>query len=255
MKTLDLNLTRERLYDQVVQQIQAHILSGQLQPGDRLPAERDLAQQLGVSRTVIREAFKTLENKGMVQTLTGSGTYVSEMDGEIVSDSIGLLMQQRGSSFEHLFELRRVLEVEIAGMAAERRTEQDLLLLEQSIRDMQEPLDLLSENPDRSEELIEAHVKADWVFHKRLAVATQNPLFQLILEPIDNQLLDFRIQQALGLTRAMEAGIEDHREILAGVRARDASTCRELMRKHLARAERQWRVVSEREGSENAERV
>lgn len=246
MKPFRLTLTRERLYDQLFEQIQALILSGQLQPGERLPAERELAQQLGVSRTVIREAFKSLENMGLVRTLTGSGTYVASMDGALVSAAFGMLMQQRGSSFEQLFELRRVLEIQIAGLAAERRTEQDISLLEQAIDEMQEPMDLIPKQPDLLNELVDEHVKADWLFHRRLAVATQNSLFLLVLEPIDGQLLDFRVQQCLGLSKAMDSGVEDHSKILEQVKLRAPSVCRDLMRKHLVKAEEQWHIVTDR---------
>jgi GntR family transcriptional repressor for pyruvate dehydrogenase complex len=232
MKSFHLKITRERLYEQVVEQLQELIVSGGLQPGDRLPPERQLAEQLGVSRTVIREAIKTLEERGLVEVLTGSGTYVLQMDPGIVSESIGLLVQQYACSFDHLNEVRRMLQIEIAGLAAERAEPEDIEAMEEALQEMETAVANIRNHPDQLGDFVEA----DLNFHNALAEATQNPLLSVLLEPISDLLLEFR-RLASSTPGALEDALSYHRKILEQVKARDASICREVMREHLANAE------------------
>src|SRR5579864_2321164 len=102
-----------RLYEQIVQQVEASILKGQLKPGDQLPAERDLAQRFGVSRTAVREAVKTLREKGLVEAYSGRGTFVTNGTTQAVRQSLDLMVkigQPEGSN--HLAEVRAILEPE-----------------------------------------------------------------------------------------------------------------------------------------------
>src|ERR1700756_1140625 len=110
-----------RLYEQIVQQVEDSISRGQLKPGDQLPAERDLAQRFGVSRTAVREAVKTLREKGLVEAYSGRGTFVTNGTSHAIRHSLDLMIRinpQEGSA--NLAELRLVLEPEIAGLAAPR---------------------------------------------------------------------------------------------------------------------------------------
>src|SRR6202167_5088228 len=100
-----------RLYEQIVKQVEESILSGQLKPGDQLPAERDLAQSFGVSRTAVREAVKTLREKGLVEAFSGRGTFVTNGTSQAIRQSLGLMVkigQPTGSI--HLAEARSILE-------------------------------------------------------------------------------------------------------------------------------------------------
>lgn len=234
MRLPNLKITRERLYEQVVQQLQELVISGRLQPGDKLPPERQLAEQLGVSRTVIREAIKTLEQRGLVKVLTGSGTYVSQMDPRIVSESISLLVQQSTSSFDHLNEVRRMLEIEITGFAAERAQLEDIEAMEEAVQEMEDAVANMKGRPD----LLEDFVEADLAFHDALAKAAQNPLLPILLDPISDLLVEFRRLASSG-PGAPEDALNYHRKILKYLKARDVSTCRELMREHLEKAE-EW---------------
>lgn len=237
----DLKVTRKRLYEQVVRHIQEMILGGELQPGDQLPPERQLAEQLGVSRTVIREAVKTLQQMGLVKVLTGSGTFVSQIEPETVSESIGLLIQQSISSFDHLAEVRRMLETEIAALAAERASSEHIEAMEETIRWMEDAAALGNDHPDWTERFIEA----DLAFHNVLVEAAQNPLLPVLLEPVTEQLLDFR-RLTFGAQDGVRYSLGYHREILERVRARDASGCRKAMREHLENAERALKTVMAR---------
>src|SRR3974390_1051735 len=130
-----------RLYEQIVQQLEESILKGQLRPGDQLPAERDLAQRFGVSRTAVREAVKALREKGLVEAYTGRGTFVTGGRSQAMRQSLDLIIridQQDGSL--HLAELRRILEPEIAALAAPRIEEQLLTTMRDAVAAMDRSL-------------------------------------------------------------------------------------------------------------------
>src|ERR1700683_4124901 len=114
-----------RLYEQIVQQVEESILTGQLKPGDQLPAERDLAHSFGVSRTAVREAVKTLREKGLVEAYSGRGTFVTNGTSFAVRQSLDLMIRtnkQEGSA--NLSGLRLLLRPEIPGLAAHQIEEQ-----------------------------------------------------------------------------------------------------------------------------------
>ena len=123
-----------RLFEQIVQQVEDSILQGQLKPGDQLPAERDLAQRFGVSRTAVREAVKTLREKGLVEAYSGRGTFVTNGTSQAMRQSLDLMIRinpLEGSA--NLAELRLVLEPEIAGLAAARIEEQLLTTMREAV--------------------------------------------------------------------------------------------------------------------------
>src|ERR1700733_4526910 len=155
-----------RLYELIVQQVEDSILQGQLKPGDQLPAERDLAQQFGVSRTAVREAVKTLREKGLVEAYSGRGTFVTNGTSQAIRQSLDLMIRinpQEGSA--NLAELRLVLEPDIAALAAGRIEEQLLATMRDSVAVMERNL----HDPD-------GYVEADLEFHLALAEAVGNPL-------------------------------------------------------------------------------
>src|SRR5512135_3895807 len=99
-----------RLYEQIVQQVEESILKGQLKPGDQLPAERDLAQRFGVSRTAVREAVKTLREKGLVEAYSGRGTFVTNGTSQAIRQSLDLMVRiSQQDGLAHLAEMRHML--------------------------------------------------------------------------------------------------------------------------------------------------
>src|SRR2546425_2129587 len=123
-----------RLYEQIVQQIEDSILKGALKPGDQLPAERELAQNFGVSRTAVREAVKALREKGLVEAYSGRGTFITNGTSQAIRQSLDLMIrigQQEGSA--HLAELRLILEPEIAALAVGRIEEQLLVTMREAV--------------------------------------------------------------------------------------------------------------------------
>jgi len=155
-----------RLYEQIVQQIEDSVLNGSLKPGDQLPAERELAQRLGVSRTAVREAVKALREKGLVEAYSGRGTFITDGTSQAARQSFDLMVkigQQEGAPY--LAELRLILEPGIAALAATRVTDEDLAGLREAVAVM-----------DRAQKDPAAFIEADLDFHLALAEAAANPL-------------------------------------------------------------------------------
>ena len=215
--------TKDRLVDRVVSEIQTLIVEGRLQPGTQLPPERELAEQLGVSRTVIREAVHILMTKGLLETRPGVGTIVREMTTAQVVEPISLLVKLRdgGTDFEDLHQVRSILEVEIAGLAALQATPDDIVSLKQ----------LMAET-DASVDDAETFAALDADFHQVLANMTHNPILLLIVAVIRDLLADY----ILMVTRRIEPRrqvIPYHRQIVDEVAAKDVEGARQAMRGHL----------------------
>ncbi len=211
-----------RLFEQIVQQVEDSILQGQLKPGDQLPAERDLAQRFGVSRTAVREAVKTLREKGLVEAYSGRGTFVTNGTSQAMRQSLDLMIRinpQEGSA--NLAELRLVLEPEIAGLAATRIEEQLLTTMREAVAVMSRNL----HDPD-------AYVEADLDFHLALAEAAGNPLILSLLDSIVGLLRDQR-SRIFNVDGGPERGQYHHKRILRAVEQGEPDLAREAMRAHL----------------------
>jgi GntR family transcriptional regulator, transcriptional repressor for pyruvate dehydrogenase complex len=211
-----------RLYEQIVQQVEESILKGQLRPGDQLPAERDLAQRFGVSRTAVREAVKALREKGLVEAYTGRGTFVTNGKSQAIRQSldfISKISQQDGSL--HLAELRRILEPEIAALAAPRIEEQLLTTMRDAVAAM-----------DRSLHDREAYIEADLDFHLALAEAADNPLILALIDSIVGLVREQR-SRIFDVEGGPGRGQFHHKRILAAIERRDSDAAREAMRAHL----------------------
>ncbi len=221
-KTLYKTVRTSRLYEQIVQQIEDSILKGALKPGDQLPAERELAQQFGVSRTAIREAVKALREKGLVEAYSGRGTFVRDGTSQAIRQSLDLMIkigQQDGSP--HLAELRAILEPEIAALAAIRIDEQHLA----SMREAVNVMDGARNDPD-------AYIEADLDFHLCLAEAAANPLILSLIDSIVGMLREQRMR-IFQVDGGPERGQFHHKRILEAVDKRSPEVARAAMRAHL----------------------
>jgi GntR family transcriptional regulator, transcriptional repressor for pyruvate dehydrogenase complex len=214
-----------RLYEQIVQQIEDSILKGALKPGDQLPAERELAQNFGVSRTAVREAVKALREKGLVEAYSGRGTFITDGTSQAIRQSLDLIVrigQQEGSEASvHLAELRQILEPEIAALGAVRIEEQLLVTMREAVATM-----------DRSLHDPDAYIEADLDFHLALAEAAGNPLVLSLLDSIVGLLRQQRMR-IFKVDGGPERGQFHHKRILAATEARDPEKARAAMRDHL----------------------
>jgi GntR family transcriptional regulator, transcriptional repressor for pyruvate dehydrogenase complex len=211
-----------RLYEQIVQQVEESIQKGALKTGDRLPPERELAQQFGVSRTAVREAVKALREKGFVEAYPGRGTFIMETSSHPIRlsiDRIAKTGQAEGSLY--LTEVREMMEPEIAAMAAERADAEDLAAMRESV----EVMDGAKRDP-------EAFIEADLDFHLALAEAAANPIILSLIDSIVGLLRE----QRMGIFQVEggpERGQYHHKKILEAVEHRDSGGAREAMKAHM----------------------
>ena len=204
------------------------IFANRLIPGSRLPSERQLAEQFEVSRTVVREAVRALLAKGLLEVVPGSGTLIRAEPLASASESISLLLSLgiRSGRLDHdkVVEVRRALEVEIAGLAANRATAADLTELAAILHTAESGLG------DH-----ETFVRTDVAFHAVLARATHNPLFSVILDSITDVMIEVR-RVGSRVQGVPARALAYHREILAAVQRGDEAAARQAMDRHLDEA-------------------
>jgi GntR family transcriptional repressor for pyruvate dehydrogenase complex len=211
-----------RLYEQIVQQVEESIRKGALKAGDQLPAERELAEQFGVSRTAVREAVKALREKGLVEAYPGRGTFITSETSNTIRITLDRMIkagQLEGTL--QLVEVREILEPEIAALAATRANEETLREMRQAVKVM----DTAREDPD-------AYIEADLDFHLALAEAAANPIIFSLIDSIVAVLRQQRMR-IFKVDGGPTRGQHHHKKILEAVEHRDASGAREAMRAHL----------------------
>ena len=235
----DLSIRRDRLYEQVAEQIQDMIVAASLHPGDKLPSERELAEQLGISRTVVREAIHALSIRGLVKVKPGCGAYVRELSLEDAAAPFELLLRlrQTGDTIANLYEVRLMVETEIAGLAAQRASDEDIAALEMVIAEMEAHTD----DPAR-------FAGYDMAFHTALAKATKNDLFTVLMSSIGN-LSQEMILISYHAPGAPADGVEHHRTILESIKTHDPEGARHAMRKHVLHSVRLVEAVNQQVGS------
>jgi GntR family transcriptional regulator, transcriptional repressor for pyruvate dehydrogenase complex len=215
----------QRLYERVVEKVLELISSGAWKPGFRLPPERELSEAFGVSRTVVREAVKALEARGVLESTTGSGVSVRLADFNMVSRSLQTYMQlSNQDDFEiRLNEVRRVLEVEMVALAAARVTSEQKKQLRKICKQMRQ-------EGHTAKQMAEL----DFQLHVTLAEATQNELFKVLLAPLIDQLRDQIILTWEDFPRPVDQVFDQHESIVEAVEKGDAEAARKAMIKHLA---------------------
>lgn len=217
-----------RLSDKVAEMMLETILSNRLNVGDRLPSERELGEQFGVSRTVVREAVRALVAKGVIEVRSGSGLRVAAVDADSVRESMSLFLRGGDIDFEKVHEVRSLLEVHLAGLAAERATPEDVARLAEIHAQMVE------ESAD-----VESAARDDLEFHRRIALATHNVLFLVLMDSIGSALIDIR-RLNLG-SGSTPMTLSQHQAILDAVAAGDPATARVAMAAHLEGVAAWWR--------------
>jgi GntR family transcriptional repressor for pyruvate dehydrogenase complex len=211
-----------RLYQQIVEQIEQSIRTGQLKPGDQLPAERDLAERFGVSRTAVREAVKALCEKGLVEALPGRGTFVIDATSQVIKQSLDLLINiSTPEGLAHLEDVREIFEPEIAARAAIRAEPKQLAAMREAIEAM-----------DRSLDDADAYIEADLDFHLALAEAAQNPLVLTLIDSIVG-LLRAQRTRVFHAADGPARGQHHHRRLLHAVERHDPEAARTAMQAHL----------------------
>ena len=212
--------------EQVVSHVRQLIERGEVRPGDRLPAERDLALQIGVSRPTVRAGLRALAAMGVVQSRHGSGTFIPAGPPSLGTEALSFLAALHGFTREEMYEARRILEVGASGLAAERATPDQIATLAEEVAGLFASMD----DP-------EVFLVHDINFHRAVAAASGNPIVASLVEMVSALYYESRRDTA---ARASERDLRDaaemHRRIYQAIRAHDAASARDSMQTHLLQA-------------------
>ena len=167
----------KRIYEEIIEQVKGLIAEGALSPGDKLMSERELADQLKVGRSAVREAFRALEAMSIIEIKQGEGTFVKAISSQSLAEVLAMACILDKDTPRELLELRKILEVESAGLAALRHTAEELEKMESALRRMETDL----ESGDLGEE-------ADWLFHYYVAEATHNSLIIGLMDTVGDTM-------------------------------------------------------------------
>ena len=210
----------------VVSHVRGQIERGELRPGDRLPPERELALQIGVSRPSVRAGLRSLSAMRIANTRHGSGTYIADGPPQLDSRPLSLLASLHGFTPDQMFEARRVLEVGVAGLAAERASGEQVAAMAEEVTGMFASL-----------EDSQAFLRHDIRFHRAVAMASGNPILAALVEMVSSLYFDQR-RAALPRGRDLRETAIIHRNIYHAVRAHDVDGARREMSGHLPRPQR-----------------
>lgn len=214
---------------EVIERIKQLLASGDLQPGAKLLPERQLAKILNISRPSLRQALKVLSTIGVIESRVGDGTFVtSESAAEMLEQSMNFLSLTGAVSMTELFEVRKVIEVELAGLAAMRATSSDLAKIKESLDAM-----------CRTEAKPSEYTSHNLNFHNLIAKAAQNGLFYAIICNLGQVLVESRNRTVR--LEPQEVLINDHCAIFAQIQSRNVGGAREAMFKHLDRVQHYYR--------------
>jgi GntR family transcriptional regulator, transcriptional repressor for pyruvate dehydrogenase complex len=212
-------LQRPRLYEQVVDQIQAWIAQNGLEVGDRLPPERELASRLGVSRATVSQALVAMEVVGMVSVRHGDGVVLVEPAG---SAKVVNALRRHAQQLPEIIEAREALETKLAALAAGRRTESDLAAMDEALAFMER--DIASGGRG---------VEGDERFHAAVTAAGHSPLLARLMAEISDLIRETRISSLSQPERPVNS-LRGHRKIADAIRAGDAEAAALAMQEHVA---------------------
>jgi GntR family transcriptional regulator, transcriptional repressor for pyruvate dehydrogenase complex len=212
--------------DQVVAYVRKLIERKLLRPGDRLPAERDLATQIGVSRPTVRMGLHALAALGCIQARHGSGTYIPAGPPALTPAPLSLLASLHDFRPDQMYDARRILEVGAAGLAAECATPEQTAALAEEVASLFASMD------DRQRFLLH-----DITFHRTVAAASGNPIIAAVVDMVASLYYERRRRTAEQASLAdMRDAAHSHRAIYLAIRSGDADSSRRAMNDHLQRA-------------------
>ncbi|HWK68050.1 MAG TPA: FadR/GntR family transcriptional regulator [Rhizobiaceae bacterium] len=232
-RLLDETQRRPKLADRLVDSIREQIVSGTLQPGDKLPTEAQLCGEYGVSRTVVREAVTRLAADGLVLPRQGAGVFVSEQ-APTALESLAADLNGKVSMVLNVLEVRMAIEIESAALAAQRRSPSQEADIRAAFRDF-----------DTQLQRGEPTGAADFAFHRAIAQATNNPFYVEILDVLGRRTIPrdlvTTVSSELLQSQEYQASLQaEHRAIMEAVSDGDAEGARDAMRRHLSASQRRY---------------
>ncbi|MCL4851525.1 MAG: FadR family transcriptional regulator [Bryobacteraceae bacterium] len=221
-----------RLSEQLVAELESMILEDYPTPGLRLPTEAELAERFSVSRIVVRESMKIMEERGLVEVCAGRGTLTAAPSCDKVKEALKRLFKDQPAptleDMELMLELRQILEETVAELAAVRRTPEDLRAMEEALQDM-----------GRTTETNDT-IHADLRFHLAVTKAAHNRYFEIVLEPLTQVFL-----QQIKLTDSYHLGLDLHEHIFDAIRRSNPVAARQAVRRMIRNTRNHTRVALE----------
>lgn len=220
--------------EQVAKSLAARITAGDWQPGEKLPSEAELCKAFSVGRSSLREALTSLAFIGLIRVRAGGGSYVAEQPSAYFTSSwlnSGTLNNEK--ALEEFIEARLILETELAGLCAERITQEEFDAAELLVERMREAVHNANE-----------FWKLDLSFHLAMGMAAKNEVLNNIIKSVREQMVDL-ISKSLLLQEGMEQAVGQHAKVLEALRQRNPAKAREAMRHHLQSFQRGYKVIFE----------
>lgn len=225
---------RPKLADRLVAELRAQLAAGQIGPGQKLPTESRLTETFGVSRTVVREAIAALAADGLVEPRQGAGVFVVQR----ATDAFSAMSAEVGKKISHalnVLEVRMGIEIESAGLAAQRRNSAQEAQIYEAYHEF-----------DRLLDARKATGKTDFAFHRAIAIATNNPFYVEVLDALGSRTIPCDVTSPWGtesvLTVEYQVRLQrEHWKILQAISASDAQGARDAMRAHLTESQQRYR--------------
>jgi DNA-binding FadR family transcriptional regulator len=234
-----------RVSEEVVKQVQEAIFSGELGPGDRLPPERELAEQFGLSRMSVRDALRTLESSGLLEIRVGSngGAFVREPNFDPFRETLSSMLRTKKASILELVETRKIIETAIVELAAQRATQDDL-------RAMREAIEAATRGLESGDLNYGPHsVK----FHSALAQGAKNHVLTLTVASFRSFFADV-LGKFLPTEDMAKRAIEDHWRLYKAIESQNAEAARRLMSEHLAYFESKVKTLGDSVFAQNTKK-
>jgi len=226
-------LTRGSQFDFAVENLEKLIVEGSMKPGEKLPSERELVKILAISRSVLREALRVLESRGIITILQGKGVYVRKPGMHTVVEPVRRLLQDGSITLGSLMQARCLIEPQIVRLACLNMREEHFAILEKECSEMK-----------KYHNYNERYLEADKRFHSQLAISTGNPVLAIMLWPTVALLPGFHMLIYPGATDQIGA---DHDTILDALKKRDPDAAEKAMKKHLAKVMEIFKNSAEKE--------
>jgi len=217
------------LYEQIADKIEQRITSEEYVSGSRLPSEQQLCEELNVSRTILREAMKLLKERGLIDTRTGSGAYVTRPEAHNISDVVSRIISLDRINYEDAFDVRTILEVESAALAARHAGDSEIEAMRVLLDELLDPSLTTEERAEK-----------DFKFHYLIAQASKNPLLALLVEAMGG-ICRSVIERTNMLLGSYDDSISRHAKIFRAISAHDEGAARIAAKEHLDESKRRYK--------------
>ena len=219
------SIKKNALAEEILSRLLNLIKERELRPGDKLPPERELATMMNVSRPSLREALRALSIMNIIEIRQGDGTYISSLEPDLLVEHLDFVFALDDSTFLELFEARKILEVGIVALAAERITDEEIAVLE----------DCLQNAVDSAADPV-AFLQADLDLHEAITRAAKNPILSRVMTSI-SQLGSASRSRTTSIPGVVNDTVNDHHNIVAALKARNPEAARQAMLFHLNNVE------------------